>query len=559
MLTLEDKAPGQQLREGSIFAKDFLLGTKETPGGAAHETAAGVLGPASMLAGLPPAVRMGKVALTELALKARRGEPGAAETLMEQLGPMIKGLSRRFLGDVNKDARQEASASILESLPSYNPEKGRGFPSWARSNVIRDLMRFRDSQEIVPKDTQLRVDERNIEKLRQQFFQRHGSYPLDSTVAKMMAGKTTKNPADYIGKIDEVNRYKAPVRSLDDKVPTGRRDAARLGHDAIGSTEVAPAERNAVGVPGTHNPLEALEAKEALGVENTKRGQVAEAIAGLNPRERLVFENEFAGGDKKTTAALAAEFGITRQAVEKTREKALGKINKLLGTRPISGSSGDPKQEQYRHEWGKAYKPTAPRFSYSKAVTNPNRNLESLASDRDLEDAEINIPPPQDAPRRRPFRPQDTAAIHEDIGRGRRDMIAGKRIVSEESVDSADRYGRTHGSLSHIRDPLYDELAHIGYGRLDEPTAARRDQIRSVTNAFHDEGQLRSKADGLTDPPYTRSTNITERSLLEGVLRSYLHLLLGGKVPNQSWNMGSGISGLPQDLQRQVRVRGASE
>lgn len=165
----------------------------------------------------------------------------------------------------------------------------------------------------------------------------------------------------------------------------------------------------------------------------------------------------------------------------------------------------------------------------------------------------------------RRFKPADVDAIHKDIDRGRREMISGQRIISDEKIDDAKNYGRSWREVESQREELnwIEQQLRARFGLNDEQFRKqnprgwldRYDQmgkqmapIRQLRRELLDETGRRGKADTLT-PDDSDSTQITERSFIERLLKNYIKESLGARAPKQSEGFHSDLS---EEMRQQI-------
>lgn len=74
-----------------------------------------------------------------LVLAAQRGEPGAAEALIQRHGPLVWGICRRLCPDP-EDAWQEIWERVLRALPGYDPLGPAQCSTWIATIAHRVLV-----------------------------------------------------------------------------------------------------------------------------------------------------------------------------------------------------------------------------------------------------------------------------------------------------------------------------------------------------------------------------------------------------------------------------------
>lgn len=157
------------------------------------------------------------------------------------------------------------------------------------------------------------------------------------------------------------------------------------------------------------------------------------------------------------------------------------------------------------------------------------------------------------------FKPRQVEGIMEDIGRGRREMIAGKRIVSDDPITDVSQFGRTYTEI----DPLIKQLRSARDTHAVErppysageavygPWSARANELHNAIMDLLNESTRRSRAN-LLAPHDPLSPVITERSFLDGLMRDAMHLFIGAKAPRQT--TGSLTGDLTAEQRQQIGI-----
>ena len=177
--------------------------------------------------------------------------------------------------------------------------------------------------------------------------------------------------------------------------------------------------------------------------------------------------------------------------------------------------------------------------------------------------AGANMPIPRLPPR---VKPHKVEGMLEDIGRGRREMIAGKRLVSDDPIANAAEFGRP---WLEIEPEMYRLRSQQAIHQREFPSSsageelqrswrARANELHAALSNLHEQGTMRSRAEGLA--PHDMVTGmapnvITERSFVEGLLRDAMYLFMGAKAPTQQ----PGTRREVLTLQQQRQIAGASE
>lgn len=270
----------------------------------------------------------------------------------------------------------------------------------------------------------------------------------------------------------------------------------------------------------------------------------------MDPRQVLTMEDFLAPAPKREQlwrdpSVLASEYDQNQAKVDAAFPDWLKIMSMTLMALPAvgavrSGGRGkSPAPNPYRQEWQQAYD------NYRRAATKGL--IRSIVSAVDPKYAETppmtNLPPPKTSLEDRPVSWQQKAQlIFDEIDRGRRDMIAGKRIVGEDTLPMRRNWSpaRLHLAADRLSNRALTEYdrssgeATPEWNRLLDKAS----RVREIANRLYHLGE---------------GAVPTERTLTESMLREYINQLLAKRVPNQG--IGFRLSDLTPEQLAQVEAR----
>jgi RNA polymerase primary sigma factor len=257
--------------------------------------------------GLPIGQFRSAVALVS---QARRELTKAREDMVKAHLRLVISIAVKYRGKSSLDLLdliQEGNLGLMHAVEKYDYRRGVKVATyavwWIRQAITRAIANQGRTIRIPVHMTQMTS---KVLRGRRELYQKQGR---DPSVDEIAAG--TGIPATHVRKV--ISLVQEPT-SLD--APIGEDGDATLG-DLIEASDAV-------------SPLAALEA-------SALREHVAEALAGLTPREQSVVRMRFGigGTAEHTLEEVGKTFGVTRERIRQIERKALQKIRRLDHARKL--------------------------------------------------------------------------------------------------------------------------------------------------------------------------------------------------------------------------------
>jgi RNA polymerase sigma factor (sigma-70 family) len=238
---------------------------------------------------------------TALAVRARAGDSGAREQLIERLLPLVSSYARRFPteGLERTDLLQEGVVGVLRALDRYQPDRGVPFPAFATWWIRRSLQ---DARSDFMRPFRLPpVALRQLSRLKsehQRIYQRERrSAPVDELAGRVQI---------EVSQAWALAAAERQVRRLDETVEGSDGELGSLG-DLLA------------------DPLSA-EAYEEI-VDTVAGEQLRALLARLTEREHAVVRARFGfDGDPERLVDIGERLGLSAERVRQIEERALAKL-----------------------------------------------------------------------------------------------------------------------------------------------------------------------------------------------------------------------------------------
>jgi len=237
---------------------------------------------------------------------AARGEPAAAQLLVEAFLPSILGLSRTFQGArqvEHQDLVQEGVAGLLHATRRYDSR--RGTPFWAYASFwVRKAM-----QELVADLTRpVALSDRAVKALaavraaRSEFLQKHGKEPTTGELERVTGLSRTQ--------LERLQTADRPARSMEEHLGPHGEGAATVGEGLVDPSAEAAYESVLDDIEWRHVRLLA--------------DQLAE-------RERAVIRAHYGLGEPaQTLGQIGSALGLTAERARQIEATALTRLRDAL-------------------------------------------------------------------------------------------------------------------------------------------------------------------------------------------------------------------------------------
>lgn len=241
---------------------------------------------------------------------ARRDVARAREELVRSQLRLVVSIAKKYRRRSSLDFLdliQEGNLGLMRAVEKFDHRHGVKLSTyaawWVRQSIERAIMNqgrtIRIPVHMVETAARVKREHRKL-------YQEHGRHPGTEKVA-MRAGVSTDD-------VDWILSLGQEPASLD--VPVGEDQDASLG--------------DLIAAPDTINPHAAAEA-------SALKAHIAEALAGLPPREQSILRMRFGigGTEEHTLAEVGKVFGVTRERIRQIEAKALAKLRQPARARKL--------------------------------------------------------------------------------------------------------------------------------------------------------------------------------------------------------------------------------
>jgi RNA polymerase primary sigma factor len=260
---------------------------------------------------------IGRIALldreeeTELARRARAGDEGAKQRLIEANLRLVVQIARRYInrGLPLPDLIEEGNLGLLRAVDKFDPDRGTRFATyatwWIRQAVARALANQARTIRL-PVHVEMLLGRYKRE--HQRLTQTLGRAPTPAELAQALGTSEEQ--------IDELEELRLQPVSLD--APASG-DTRRLG-DSIPDTTADPAA--------------------VLGRLFQERTDLVAVLDDLAPNERTVLRRRFGldGDEPETLEAIGRRLDYSRERIRQIESAGLRKLRALLAARGIDAA-----------------------------------------------------------------------------------------------------------------------------------------------------------------------------------------------------------------------------
>lgn len=232
----------------------------------------------------------------ELLERAKNGDGGATEELLERNRGMITAVVRRFSGRLaghsadENDLFQIASIGFIKAVRGFEPELGYCFSTYAMPKIVGEVRRFLRDDGMIKLGRGLRESSAAVAAERDRLTCELGREPSLSELSERMG-----LPCEEIA---ELFRASTPVDSLDRPLSE---DGGSLG-------ETLPC--------GSENEI-------------LEKISLRQAIEGLDSRSAAIIRLRFFSA--LTQQKTAAELGVSQVQVSRLEAKTISRLRELMG------------------------------------------------------------------------------------------------------------------------------------------------------------------------------------------------------------------------------------
>jgi len=239
---------------------------------------------------------------TDLARRARTGDPVAREALIERYLPLVVSLARSYRteGLEFSDLVQEGCLGLLRALARYEPERGTPFGAyatwWIRQALQEARSDFMRPLRIPPKAL------RQLARLKSEHDRIYAAEERQPSIAELAARVDVD-----LGQAEALLRADAQVRSLSEPLVDADGEIGLLG-DLL------------------EDPLSAAEFEDVLDAIAGERLRLL--LGRLSERERDILSARLGleGEEARPLAEVGEQYGISAERVRQVEARALAKL-----------------------------------------------------------------------------------------------------------------------------------------------------------------------------------------------------------------------------------------
>ncbi len=159
--------------------------------------------------------------------KAQQGDQDARELIVNQNTGLVKNLALKFTGSGYEldDLLQIGFMGLLKAIDRFDTKFDVMFSTYAVPMILGEIKRYIRDDGKIKVSRQLKMDMRNLKKLKEEYYNKHGTWPKLSYLAQEM-----ELPVEKILEILDAAEALANVESLDNsEISEGYREK-KVGH-----------------------------------------------------------------------------------------------------------------------------------------------------------------------------------------------------------------------------------------------------------------------------------------------------------------------------------------
>lgn len=227
--------------------------------------------------------------------RAQQGDNEACEQIVNQNTGLVKNLALKFTGPGYEldDLLQIGFIGMLKAIERFDTKFDVMFSTYAVPMILGEIKRYIRDDGKIKVSRQLKVDMRNLKKIKEEYYNKNGTWPKLSYLSEEMG-----LPVEKILEILDAAEALASVESLDNsELSEGYREK-KVGH-------VSEEERN----------INMIDLKMMIGT--------------LSERERQIIVLRYF--KDMTQQQIAGKMGISQVQVSRIEKKVLKNMREKLG------------------------------------------------------------------------------------------------------------------------------------------------------------------------------------------------------------------------------------